>query len=32
MFKGIAAGLPDAAKLAESCGKLLPAISSIFGL
>lgn len=32
MLKGIAAGLPDAAKLVEACGKLLPVISSIFGL
>lgn len=32
MLKGIAAGLPDAAKLAVELGKLLPAIATLFGL
>ncbi|MDJ0701863.1 MAG: pentapeptide repeat-containing protein [Leptolyngbyaceae cyanobacterium MO_188.B28] len=32
MLKGIAAGLPTAAKLAESLSQLLPAISSLLGL
>ena len=32
MLKGIAAGLPTAAKLAESLSQLLPALSSLLGL
>ena len=32
MLKGIISGLPDAAKLAEACNKLIPMITKIFGL
>ncbi|MBP0017298.1 MAG: hypothetical protein J7647_07030 [Cyanobacteria bacterium SBLK] len=32
MLKGIITGLPAAAKLAETCEKIIPAIASIFGL
>ncbi|WP_258040827.1 pentapeptide repeat-containing protein [Pseudanabaena sp. BC1403] len=31
MLKGIVTGLPDVTKLVESCNKLLPIISSMFG-
>jgi hypothetical protein len=32
ILKGTVAGLPDAAKLVESCVKLLPAITALLAL
>jgi len=32
MLRGVVTGLPDAAKLAEACSKLLPAVMTLFGL